>query len=284
MKGEGLISLYWRRFRKNPVSLIGLFTVFLFFVVAILAPFIAPYSPQKINLKEVLEPPSHKHLLGTDSLGRDLFSRVLFGSRISLSVGFVAVGISAIIGLIMGLISGYFGGKIDNLIMRVVDVMLCFPAFFLILAIIAVTKPSIWNIMIVIGITSWMGVARLVRAEVLSLKEREFVLSAKAVGCSNIRIMFRHILPNALSPVWVAGILGVAGAILLESSLSFLGLGVQPPTPSWGAIITEGKDNLEIAWWLTLFPGLAILFSVLVFNLLGEGLQDALNPRHLIRK
>ena len=284
MKGEGLSKLYWRRFYKNRLSLIGLFIVYFLFLTALVAPLVSPYPPNKMNLKEIMLPPSLKHPFGTDSLGRDLLSRILWGARISLSVGFVAVGISIAIGLVLGLVSGYFGGKVDNLIMRFVDIMLCFPAFFLVLAIIALTKPSIWTIMAVIGLTSWMGVARLVRAEVMSLKEREFILSAKAVGCSNIRIMFRHILPNALSPVWVAATLGVAGAILLESSLSFLGLGVQPPTPSWGAIITEGKENLEIAWWLTLFPGLAILISVLGFNLLGEGLRDALDPRAIMER
>ncbi|MCD6521717.1 ABC transporter permease [Candidatus Calescamantes bacterium] len=281
MKGESIGVYYWRRLKRNPLAMLGLGLILFFTLMALLAPVISPWDPQKINLEEILSPPSLKHPFGTDSLGRDLLSRVIWGSRISLSVGFVAVGISVIIGTIWGLVSGYAGGKMDNFLMRIVDIMLCFPSFFLVLALIAFTKPSIWNIMAVIGVTSWMGVARLVRAEVLSLKEREFILSAKSVGCSHLRIMFRHILPNALSPVWVAATLGVAGAILLESSLSFLGLGVQPPTPSWGSIITEGKDNLEVAWWITLFPGLAILLAVLGFNLLGEGLRDALDPRQI---
>jgi len=281
MKGESIAIYYWRRLKRNPLAMLGLGLILFFTLVALLAPVISPWDPQKINVEEILSPPSLKHPFGTDSLGRDLLSRVIWGSRISLSVGFVAVGISVIIGTTWGLVSGYAGGKVDNFLMRIVDIMLCFPSFFLVLALIAFTKPSIWNIMAVIGVTSWMGVARLVRAEVLSLKEREFVLSAKSVGCSHFRIMFRHILPNALSPVWVAATLGVAGAILLESSLSFLGLGVQPPTPSWGSIITEGKDNLEVAWWITLFPGLAILLAVLGFNLLGEGLRDALDPRQI---
>ena len=281
MKGESIGIYYWRRLKRNPLAMLGLGLILFFTLVALFAPVISPWDPQKINVEEILSPPSLKHPFGTDSLGRDLLSRVIWGSRISLSVGFVAVGISVIIGTIWGLVSGYAGGKVDNFLMRIVDIMLCFPSFFLVLALIAFTKPSIWNIMAVIGVTSWMGVARLVRAEVLSLKEREFVLSAKSVGCSHFRIMFRHILPNALSPVWVAATLGVAGAILLESSLSFLGLGVQPPTPSWGSIITEGKDNLEVAWWITLFPGLAILLAVLGFNLLGEGLRDALDPRQI---
>ena len=194
-------------------------------------------------------------------------------------VGFVAVGIAVAIGTFLGAVAGYYGGWVDGLIMRFVDIMLCFPAFFLILAVVALLEPSIWNIMVVIGLTSWMGVARLVRAEFLSLKEREFVLAARSQGASDLRIIFSHILPNALGPVFVAAILGIGAAILTESALSFLGIGVQPPTPSWGNMLTAGKDNIEIAYWLSLFPGLAILITVLGYNLLGEGLRDALDPR-----
>ena len=194
-------------------------------------------------------------------------------------VGFVAVGIAVAIGTLLGAVAGYYGGWVDGLIMRFVDIMLCFPAFFLILAVVALLEPSIWNIMVVIGLTSWMGVARLVRAEFLSLKEREFVLAARSQGASDLRIIFSHILPNALGPVFVAAILGIGAAILTESALSFLGIGVQPPTPSWGNMLTAGKDNIEIAYWLSLFPGLAILITVLGYNLLGEGLRDALDPR-----
>jgi peptide/nickel transport system permease protein len=204
---------------------------------------------------------------------------MVYGSWISLAVGFVAVGIATIIGIIFGALSGYYGGWTDRIIMRFVDIMLSIPTFFLILAVIAFIGPSIWNIMIIIGLTSWMGVARLVRAEFLSLKEREFVLAARAIGASDMRIIFSHIMPNSLSPVFVSAVLGVAAAILVESALSFLGLGVQPPTPSWGNILTLGKDNIEIAWWLSVFPGLAILFTVLAYNLVGEGLRDALDPR-----
>ncbi|MBD3264327.1 MAG: ABC transporter permease subunit, partial [Candidatus Omnitrophica bacterium] len=227
----------------------------------------------------ILEPPSLKHPFGTDELGRDILSRIIWGSRISLAVGFVAVGISTLIGIILGAFAGYYGGKIESIIMRFVDIMLCIPAFFLILAVIAFLEPNIWTIMAVIGLTSWMGVARLVRAEFLSLKEREFVLAARCIGANNLRIIFRHILPNALTPVLVSVVLGIAGAILVESALSFLGIGVQPPTPSWGNILTAGKDNIEIAWWLSVFPGLAILFTVLSYNLLGEGIRDAIDPR-----
>jgi peptide/nickel transport system permease protein len=227
----------------------------------------------------VLSPPSWQHWFGTDELGRDVLSRVLFGARVSLKVGFVAVGIAVSIGTVVGLVSGYFGGLVDAALMRAVDIMLCFPAFFLILAIITFLEPSIWYIMMVIGLTGWMGVARLVRAETLSIREMDYILAARCIGCSNVRIIFRHILPNAVSPVLVSATLGIAGAILTESALSFLGIGVQPPTPSWGNILTSGKDYIEFAWWLSLFPGLAILVTVLSYNLLGEGIRDALDPR-----
>ncbi len=194
-------------------------------------------------------------------------------------VGFVAIGIAVTIGSLVGLASGYYGGWVDTLLMRFVDVMLCFPTFFLILAVIAFLSPSIWIIMVVIGVTGWMGVARLVRAEVLVIREMDYIQAARCIGCSDLRIILRHILPNALSPVLVAATLGVAGAILTESALSFLGIGVQPPTPSWGNILTSGKDYIEFAWWLSLFPGLAILVTVLAYNLLGEGIRDALDPR-----
>ncbi len=251
---------------------------FLFFV-AILAPLVSPYDPNDIDRKHILEPPGIQHPLGTDDLGRDVLSRMIWGSQISLSVGFVAVGISVIMGMIFGSLSGYYGGWMDRIIMRFIDIMLSVPTFFLILAVIAFIGSSIWNIMIIIGITSWMGVARLVRAEFLSLKEREYVLAARAVGASNMRIIFRHIMVNSLAPVLVSAVLGIAGAVLVESSLSFLGIGVQPPTPSWGNILTLGKDNMETAWWLSVFPGLAILITVLGYNLLGEGVRDALDPR-----
>ncbi|GAB4541560.1 MAG: ABC transporter permease [Thermodesulfovibrionia bacterium] len=273
------MKMFWKRFKRNKLAIGGGIIVLLLFLVALLSPLISPYDPNEIDRNHILEPPSINHLLGTDDLGRDVFSRMIYGSQISLAVGFVAVGIATIVGIFFGAISGYYGGWIDRLIMRFVDIMLSIPTFFLILAVIAFIGPGIWNIMVVIGLTSWMGVARLVRAEFLSLKEREFVLAARAMGASNIRIIFNHIMPNSMAPVFVSAVLGVASAILVESALSFLGIGVQPPTPSWGNILTLGKDNIEIAWWLSVFPGIAILITVLAYNLVGEGLRDALDPR-----
>ncbi|WP_414652891.1 ABC transporter permease [Humidesulfovibrio sp.] len=248
-------------------------------LAALFAPFIAPYDPNAINVDALLLTPSLAHPLGTDALGRDVFSRILYGGRVSLWVGFVAVGISTAIGLALGLVAGYFGKWVDEVIMRLVDVMLCFPSFFLILAVIAFLEPSLTNIMVVIGLTSWMGVARLVRAEAMALRGRDYVLAARVAGAGPVRIILRHILPNALAPVLVSATLGVAGAILVESSLSFLGLGVQPPDASWGNMLLDGKEVLEIASWLSVFPGLAILFTVLGYNLLGESLRDLLDPR-----
>lgn len=278
-KEEKLRHLFWKRFRTNKLALGGAFIVLLLFVVALFAHWLSPYDPGQIDVQQVLQDPTWKHPFGTDPLGRDVFSRMIYGSRISLMVGFVAVGISTLIGIFLGALAGYYGRWVDNLIMRFVDVMLCFPTFFLILAVIALLEPNIWNIMVVIGITGWMGVARLVRAEFLSLKERDFTAAEKALGAKDFRIIFRHILPNALAPVLVSATLGVAGAILTESALSFLGIGVQPPTPSWGNILTAGKDNIEIAWWLSLYPGMAILITVVGYNLLGEGVRDSIDPR-----
>jgi len=279
MNQTTLKNLFWRRFKKNRLAVFGGIIVLIFFAIAILAPLIVPHDPDAINVKHVIEPPSFSHPFGTDDLGRDILSRVIYGSRISLAVGFVAVGIATIVGIFFGAVSGYYGRWMDTVIMRFVDIMLAIPTFFLILAVIAMLEPGIWNIMIVIGLTSWMSVARLVRAEFLSLKEREFVLAARALGASDFRIIFRHILPNAMSPVLVSAVLGIAGAVLVESALSFLGIGVQPPTASWGNILTIGKDNIEIAWWLSVFPGLAIFVTVLAYNLLGEGIRDSIDPR-----
>jgi peptide/nickel transport system permease protein len=268
-----------KRFLKNGPAVAGSMVVLALFAVSLLAPWLAPYDPNAIDLKQVLMPPSGLHPFGTDPLGRDVFSRMVWGAGISLKVGFVATGIAIFIGTILGALAGYYGRWADTVIMRFVDIMLCFPTFFLILAVIAFLEPSIWNIMIVIGLTGWMGVTRLVRADFIALKERDFVQAAHAIGAGDFRIIFLHILPNAMASVLVTATLGVAGAILTESALSFLGIGVQPPTPSWGNILTAGKDNIDIAWWLSFYPGLAILITVLGYNLLGEGIRDALDPR-----
>lgn len=269
-----------RRFLgRRGLALLGGVIVGAMALAALLAPWLAPFDPNALDVSILLQPPSATHWLGTDALGRDVLARMLFGARVSLFVGFVAVGLAVGIGLALGLAAGYFGGIVDELIMRFVDVMLCFPSFFLILAVIAFLEPSLVNIMVVIGLTSWMGVARLVRAETLTLRERDFVAAARMAGSGPLRILSRHILPNALAPVLVAATLGVAGAILTESALSFLGLGVQPPAPSWGNMLMEGKDLLQAAPWLSIYPGLAILVTVLGYNLLGEGLRDLFDPR-----
>jgi peptide/nickel transport system permease protein len=270
---------FWRYFKRRQMAVGGLAIIVIMFLIAGFASFLAPYDPGKTDVSLKLKPPSFEHYLGTDQLGRDIFSRMLYGSRISLSVGFVAVGISIFIGIFVGAIAGFYGGWVDSVLMRFVDTMLCFPSFFLILTVVALLGPNIFNIMIVIGITSWMGTSRFVRAEFLSLRERDFTQAAKALGVKDARIIFRHILPNALAPVFVTATLSVASAILVEAGLSFLGFGVQPPKPSWGNILTEGRTYIFDAWWLTLFPGFAILITVLSFNLVGDGLRDALDPR-----
>lgn len=273
------IKNFWRHLKKNRLGVGGLVIIVIVFFIAIFAPFLSLYDPGKTDVSLKLKSPSFQHYLGTDQLGRDVFGRMLYGSQISLSVGFVAVGISILIGILVGAMAGYKGGWVDSLLMRFVDIMLSFPSFFLILTVVAILRPNIYNVMIVIGITSWEGTARFVRAEFLSLRERDYVQAARALGVKDRRIIFRHILPNALAPVFVTASLGVASAILIEAGLSFLGFGVQPPAPSWGNILTEGRTYIFDAWWLTVFPGLAILITVLSFNLFGEGLRDALDPR-----
>lgn len=275
-----MLHFYWRRFRSNPLALTGAALIFLLCVTAIVAPWVAPHDPLQQNLLMRLKSPSGDFWFGTDELGRDVFSRLLVGLRVSLSIGFIAAFISITIGSLWGLVSGYGPRWLDSLLMRVVDVLLCFPTLFLILMILAVMdKPSIIMVMAVIGFTSWAGLARMIRGEVLSLRERDFILAAKGLGLSTPRILLVHLLPNVVSPILVAATLTVGGAILTESGLSFLGLGVQPPMASWGNVLTSGKDFIHVAWWLSLFPGLAILITVLAFNLVGEGLRDVLDPR-----
>ena len=263
-----MLKKYSLRF-KIGAGIIGLLIF-----MALSADWISRYPPNDIQISRAILPPSLEHWLGTDQLGRDIWARMVYGVRVSLWVGLVAVGIATLVGLLIGAVAGYYGGWVDAGLMRFNDIMLCFPTFFLILAVIALLEPNLLNIMIIIGLTSWMGVARLVRAEILSLKERDFIQAARAIGASDFWILTRHLIPNSMGPVWVSAILGVAGAILVESGLSFLGIGVQPPTPSWGNMLMEGKATLGAAWWMTLFPGLAILLTVLAFNLVGEGLRE----------
>lgn len=274
-----MIKIYLERLKQNRFATVGLFFIALLTLAALLAPWISPQDPAKQDLMGRLLPPSASHWMGTDDLGRDVFARLLWGTRISLSVGFIAVGIAVGLGTVLGLIAGFLGKWWDTVIMRLVDIMLSIPTLFLILAVLAFLGPSITNVMIIIGLTSWPGLARLVRGECLSLREREFIQAARVTGLPTYRILFVHILPNVAAPILVSATLGVGGAILTESALSFLGLGVQPPTASWGNVLSVGRDYLHIAWWLSIFPSVAILLTVLAFNLLGEGLRDVLDPR-----
>ena len=263
----------------NKTALAGGIMVVFLLLTALAAPLITGGNYKKQNIGERLLPPSAQHIMGTDELGRDLFSRMLYGSRVSMTVGIISVLIAALIGVTLGAISGYFGGLTDNVIMRLVDIMLTIPTLFLILMLIVFLGPSLFNIMIIIGLTSWTDIARIVRAEVLSCKKAAYAEAAKIMGFKKRRIIFRHILPNTMASVLVYMTFGISGAILTESGLSFLGLGVQPPVPSWGNILTSGKDYIESAWWMLAFPGLAIFVSVFSYNLLGEGLRDMLNPK-----
>jgi peptide/nickel transport system permease protein len=259
----------------------GLVVMLLLYALTLLTPLIAPYDPTAqgdIVLTRYLHP-SLTHLMGTDKFGRDIFTRVLYGARISLTIGFIAVGLGVLVGAAVGSVAGYFGKWTDTVLMRFTDMMLSFPRLILLIVVIALFEPSIWLVVIVLGLTGWMSVARIVRGEVLSLREREFIQAAKVLGMSDTRIILRHILPNTLAPVIVYATLGIGNTILVEASLSFLGLGVQPPTPSWGNMINDGRDALLTAWWISTFPGLAIVLTVTAFNLLGDGLRDAMDPR-----
>jgi peptide/nickel transport system permease protein len=247
----------------------------------LLAPYLTSYEPNAIGDIAATRhlPPSLDHLMGTDRFGRDVFTRVLYGARISLSIGFVAVSISVTLGTVIGAVSGYFGGVVDTVLMRFVDMLISFPRLVLLITVIALFQPSIFTVIVVLGLTLWPATARIVRGEVLSLREREFVEAARALGLDSPRIIFRHIIPNVLGPVIVAATLGLGNIILIEAGLSFLGLSVQPPTPSWGNIIDGGREYLVQAWWVSTFPGLAIVVTVVAFNLIGDGLRDALDPR-----
>lgn len=271
----------WRMLKKNKMALLGLGILIVLVLLALFADVIADYDTVVIkqNLGNRLKGPSAEHWLGTDEFGRDIFARLVHGARVSLKVGIIAVGISIILGGILGALAGFYGGKIDNIIMRVMDVFLAVPSILLAIAIVSALGPSILNLMVAISISSVPGYARIVRASVLSIRDQEFVEAARAIGANNARIIFRHIIPNSLAPVIVQGTLGVASAILSTAGLSFIGLGIQPPAPEWGSMLSGGRQYLRYAWWVTTFPGVAIMITILSLNLLGDGLRDALDPR-----
>jgi peptide/nickel transport system permease protein len=249
-------------------------------VLAVLgAALLTPYHPLAVDADKAFRPPGADHPLGTDILGRDMLSRILFGGRLSMVTGIISVSFALLIGLPMGVLSGYYGGTTDRLIMRVVDLMLTFPGILLALVIVAVLGPSLLNAMIAVGVSASPTYSRVVRATTLSAKTEAYIEAARALGCSNLRIILRHILPNTIAPLIVLGTLGVAGAMISAAALSFLGLGAQPPHPEWGALLSEGRSYLRVAWWMTAFPGFAIMVTVLAINLLGDGLRDALDPR-----
>ncbi|MFQ5811637.1 MAG: ABC transporter permease [Anaerolineae bacterium] len=269
----------WGRLRRSPGAMIGLVLIVLLLLTALTADVIASQGIDDQDLRKGLWPPSREFPLGTDEFGRDMLSRIIHGSRVSLQVGIIATGISAVIGISLGVVAGYFGGRIDYLIQGMVDISWAFPTVLFALFLIAVLGPSLTNVMISVGLGYWGGYARVVRGQVLSLREWEFITAARAIGATDLRIMFRHIMPNIVAPVIIMSTLMMADAILIEATLSFLGMGAQPPTPSWGSILSAGRSHMRLAPWETIFPGIAIMLTVLGFNLLGDGLRDALDPR-----
>ena len=275
-----------RRFKANRMAVAALYVITILYMLAILAPILASYDPSAIT--DVLQtrylPPSLEHPFGTDEFGRDLLSRALYGARVSLSVGLLAVVIAISIGTIYGAVAGYFGGLIDNVLMRIVDVIISFPTFFLMLMLVGIFEANIMFLVLILGLTSWLGTARFIRGELLSLKQREFTQAARAIGLPSHLIIFRHLIPNALSPVLVSAALMVGGMITAEAGLSFLGIGIRPPTPSWGNMVSAGQDALLVAWWVAFFPGALLALTVICFNLLADGLRDALDPKSLMRK
>ncbi len=279
--GDSQWAIAVRHFRRDGLAVGGLLLIVVLVLLAVFAPLAAPYDPiaQDDIVATSFLSPSAAHPMGTDLFGRDVLSRIIYGARISLTIGFLAVALSITLGTLLGAVAGYFGGWVDALVMRFTDTVLSFPRLILLILIIALFQPSVLLIILVLGLTQWPGTARIVRGEVLSLREREFVQAARALGFGRGRIILRHIVPNVLAPVIVAATLGIGNTIVLEAGLSFLGLGVQPPTPSWGSMVADGRQNLIGAWWVTTFPGLTIVFTVLAFNLVGDGLRDALDPR-----
>lgn len=280
-RSESAWRIAGRILRRNRLAMAGLAVLIAFYLAAFLAPWLAPYDPiaQESLVSNGYLPPSAQHWLGTDQFGRDVLSRLLYGARISLLIALTAIAISITVGTLLGAIAGYLGGKVDAIIMRTIDLILSFPRLVFLILIVALSRPSLPLIILVLGLTHWPGTARLVRGEVLSLREREFIDAARALGFGRLRIIFRHLIPNVLAPVIVAATLGIGDTIVAEAGLSFLGLGVQPPTPSWGNMVADGRQNLIGAWWIATFPGLAIVLTVTAFNLIGDGLRDALDPR-----
>jgi len=271
-------SIIWRQIRKNRLAILGSVVIILMTLIAIFAPLLAPYNPYETNYTNHKQPPSAEHLLGTDELGRDVFSRLIYGTRISLIVGIVVVGISMTIGVSLGAISGYFGGVADMIIMRIVDILQAFPFMILAVAMVAVVGPGLMNMMIVLGCVTWIWYTRLVRGMVLSLRETEYIQATRALGASNSTIIFRHLIPNVLGVVVVQATFGVADAILAAAALSYLGLGAQPPTAEWGAMLTSAKEFMRILPAMSIAPGIAIMITVLAINFIGDALRDALDP------
>jgi peptide/nickel transport system permease protein len=275
----GSFGLVWRSFRRHPAGMIGSVVTLALIAIAVVGPRFTRYDPDELIMTALMAPPSVEHPLGTDQFGRDILTRIVHGARYSLRIGLISVAIGAAIGGAAGLIAGYFGRWADGLIMRLIDVQLAFPSILLAMGIVSVLGPSLENAMIAVGISSIPGYTRVMRSSVLTAKELSYVEAAHSLGCRHIRIMFRHILPNVVAPMIVMGTLGVANAILTASGLSFIGLGAQPPTPEWGAMLNDGRQYLTKAWWIATFPGLAIMLAVLAINMIGDGLRDALDPR-----
>jgi peptide/nickel transport system permease protein len=275
-----------RRFRENRLAIISLYLVIFFYLIAILTPLLAPFDPSAIDnvLETRYRSPSWEHPFGTDEFGRDLYSRALYGARVSLSVGLLAVIIAISVGTIYGSVAGYFGGIVDNILMRFVDVIIAFPTFFLMLMLVGIFEANIGFLILILGLTSWTGTARFIRGELLSLKEQPFTEAARAIGLPDRKIIFRHLIPNAMSPVLVSAALMIGGMIGAEAGLSFLGIGIRPPTPSWGNMLSQGKDALLVAWWVAFFPGAILALTILSFNLIADGLRDALDPKALMRR
>lgn len=279
LKSESLWTISFRRLRKSRTAVLGIIIIILFTIIAFFAPYIAPYDPMEQNFIKSFRPPSAEHYLGTDEFGRDVFSRIIYGSRISLQIGFIAVFISLVVGVSVGLAAGYYGGWIDMVVMRIMDLMLSFPYILLALVIMSILGPGIYNAMIAIGIVYVPQYARIVRSSVLSVKKKEYVLAARALGANDLRIILKHVFLNSMAPIIIQTTLSIGRAIINAAGLSFLGLGAQPPTPEWGAMLSNGQDFLRNAPWIATFPGIAIALLVLGFNLVGDGFRDAFDPR-----